>query len=76
MTKLYFLLHFDTKKVEKVQEDIKIKVITERLPLSVFSPNTEKLDLLLGVLEIESSAGQVQANAIRKIFLVPELLTR
>ena len=35
--------------------------------MSVSSPDTEKLDILLGILETESSADQVQENAIWKV---------
>ena len=43
MSNLNLLLHFNTKKIEKVQEDLNIKVITERLVLSVSSHDTENL---------------------------------
>ena len=50
-----------------VQADLNIKVINERLALYVSTSDTEKLDILLGILEIESSACQVQANVIWEV---------
>ena len=43
MTNLNLVLHFDTKKLEKVQEDLNIKIITKRLVLYVSWHDTENL---------------------------------
>jgi len=64
MAGLSLIVHFDTKKVDQIEDSLYLNRTVERLAVNVSSPDVEKLDVLLGILEIESSRGKDQANAI------------
>ena len=61
---LSLVVHFDTKKVDQIEDDLYVNRTVERLALNVSSPDVEKLDVLLGIFEIDSSKGENQANAV------------
>ena len=64
---LQLIIHFDTKLVRQYRETSKITEVRERISISVSSPEAECLDILLGVLDIDSSKGEDQALAIQSI---------
>ena len=58
-------LHFDGKQVKEVEEKMNIVVSVERISISVTSPDIEDSDdILLGVVQAESSKGCDQAEVI------------
>lgn len=58
-------LHFDGKLVKQIEEDLNITVTVERIAVSVTSPDIEdREDILLGVVQAESSKGSDQAHVI------------
>ena len=65
---LLLIIHFDTKLVKQYRSENMVSEIKERISISVSSPDAvEPLDVLLGVLEIESSKGEEQALAKQSI---------
>ena len=65
---LKLIIHFDTKLVKQYRTDVKMSETKERISISVSSPDSQDaLDILLGVLEIDSSRGAEQALAIQSI---------
>ena len=61
---LSLIIHFDTKKVDQIEDHLYVNRTVERLALNVSSPDYEKLDVLFGIFEISSSKGSDQADAI------------
>ena len=61
------LAHFDSKLTLKYTKQAKLVEKTDRLAISVSSPDDESIDFLLGVLEIPSSKGADQALTIQSI---------
>jgi hypothetical protein len=58
-------LHFDGKLVKQIEENLDVTVTVERIAVSVTSPDMEdKDDILLGVVQAESSKGSDQAHVI------------
>jgi len=58
-------LHFDGKLVKQMEEDLNVTVTVERIAVSVTSPDIEDSDdILLGVVQAESSKGSDQAHVI------------
>ena len=58
-------LHFDGKQVKQIEEYLQITVTVERIAVSVTSPDIDDSDdILLGVVQAESSKGCDQAEAI------------
>lgn len=58
-------LHFDGKQVKQIEEEHNMTVSVERIALSVTSPDfVDSNDLLLGVIQTESSKGVDQAEGI------------
>ena len=59
------IVHFDGKQVKQMEEEHNITVNVERIAVSVTSPDLEQsADILLGVLQTESSKGVDQAEGI------------
>ena len=61
---LSLIIHFDTKKVDQIEDHRYVNRTGERLALNVSSLDYEKLDVLFGIFEISSSEGSDQADAI------------
>ena len=58
-------LHFDGKQIQQIEENLNITVTCERIAISVTSPDIEDTDdILLGVVQAESSKGCDQADVI------------
>ena len=60
------IVHFDGKQVKQIEENLNITVLTERISISVTSPDLDLNDddLLLGIIQTESSKGVDQAEGI------------
>lgn len=58
-------VHFDGKQVKEIAEDLNITLNVERISVSVTSPDmNDTNDILLGVVQADSSKGQDQALVI------------
>ena len=58
-------IHFDGKQVKQIEEDLNITVTVERIAISVTSPDIQDSnDILLGVVQADSSKGSDQASVI------------
>lgn len=65
---LKLVVHFDTKILKQyTTEEKKISSEAERLAISASSPESDPLDLLLGILEIPTSTASDQILAIQDI---------
>lgn len=61
-------MHFDGKQVKQFESDEKLTITKERIAISVTTPDIDDTDdILLGVLEAESSKGIDQAEAILQL---------
>ena len=59
------VLHFDGKQIKEMGENLNITVTVERIAISVTSPDIDDTnDILLGVVQAESSKGVDQADVI------------
>ena len=61
-------IHFDGKQEKQIEEDLNITVTVERITISVTSPDIQDSnDILLGVVQADSSKGSDQAFVILNI---------
>jgi hypothetical protein len=71
---LNLTLHFDGKKCTHLDEETNITVTRERIAVSVSSPDLEETDdILLGIVECDSSKGSDMADVIHEILMFYEI---
>lgn len=62
------MLHFDGKQIQEIHGDLNITVTVERIAVSVTSPDfPDSNDVLLGVVQAESSKGGDQTEVIHNL---------
>ncbi|XP_047140548.1 uncharacterized protein LOC124815791 [Hydra vulgaris] len=65
ISSLKIVVHFDTKILKRYNCEKGVSKNENRIAISASSPESGPLDFFLGILEIESSNGSVQATAIQ-----------